>query len=48
MSATAPMRQRLSAFWRWWMQELRPLVPPRFSSVLGGVSRLPLVMLRDG
>ena len=42
-----PFRQRTAAFWRWWTQELRQLVPERFSA-MGAVSRIPLVLLRDG
>jgi general secretion pathway protein L len=40
-------RERLSAFWRWWTQELRQLVPARFS-MLGGVGRVPVVSITGG
>ena len=42
-----PLRQRAAAFWRWWTQELRQLLPERFSK-FGGASRIPLVALRGG
>ena len=40
-------RQRMGAFWRWWTQELRQLLPQRFSA-MGAASRIPLVVMRDG
>jgi len=37
-------RQKLDAFWRWWIGELAGLVPERLAA-LGGAARVPLVSL---
>lgn len=40
----APLKQKLSALWRWWTGELARLVPERFSVLRGG-ARAPMVAL---
>jgi general secretion pathway protein L len=39
-------RQKLAAFWRWWLGEIAQMVPERFAS-LGGSARVP-VLAMDG
>ena len=40
----APVRQKLSAAWRWWSGEIARLLPERFSMLRGG-ARVPMVLL---
>ncbi|HEY4999690.1 MAG TPA: hypothetical protein VII36_11125, partial [Usitatibacter sp.] len=42
--ATPPWRHNLSAFWRWWSDELSRLAPERLS-MLRGAARAPMVCL---
>lgn len=50
ISASRPLpawRQKLGAFWRWWLGEISRLIPERFAS-LGGAGRVPVVALTGG
>lgn len=37
-------RQKLAAFWRWWLGEIAQMVPERFAS-LGGAARVPVLAM---
>ena len=37
-------RQKLAAFWRWWLGEIAQTVPERFAS-LGGSGRVPVLAM---
>ncbi|HLX23299.1 MAG TPA: PilN domain-containing protein [Usitatibacter sp.] len=44
---TPAWRQKLQAFLRWWLGELRQLAPERFS-IFGGGERAPVLVIHDG
>jgi general secretion pathway protein L len=44
---TPAWQQKLNAFWRWWIGELRQLAPERLA-MLGVGERAPILVIRDG